>query len=423
MNTAAAAQVNSTGLAALAERITASGWTLYFEVTPLFEEYWTGIPVVAAGLGQALLTLLPANTVFFRRHDIVSTEAVRDAFARESGLYLARNFDQGHARLGHVPLPALGAPAAGIYPSVKPVHSLFAVECSIYHDISTLLLPQYHTPANISHHLTQMADDLRTNRLTFGVSQATADDLVCYLGASGDEVSIARNGVSWPWWFPVQLKNEPPANSGVPYFMVLGTREPRKNLVRVFEALEIFPEIVERAQILFVGANGWLWERQSVPKIVEELVAARKIVFTGYLSSFEKYRLLAGAEASIYSSLFEGFGLPVLESLSVGTPCIASWSSAIPEVGQDACFYFDPLSAEDLGLAIQRVQRSNPKGSAVYAELCKSISAEFTWPAMLEGILSRLVPALAAAEHSGRNASTRDTDPVRRSRSRLPRAG
>jgi len=390
-------ETTGAALAAMAERITAAGWTLYFEVSPLFEERWTGIPVVAAGLGQALLALLPENTVFFYRNDIVATEAVRDAFERESGLYLERQFHQGHARLGSVPLAAARSATAGLYPSVKPVNSLFAVECSIYHDVSTLLLPHYHTAANVGHHLTQMTDDLRTNCVTFGVSQATVDDMVCYLGASGDDVAVARNGVAWPWWFPVQLKNEPPANNGVPYCIVLGTREPRKNLARVFDALALFPEIIEHAQVLFVGSNGWLPERHSAPKMIDELVAAGKIVFTGYVCSFEKYRLLAGAELSIYPSLFEGFGLPVLESLSVGTPCVASWSSAIPEVGRDACFYFDPLSAEDLGLTIRRVQRSNPRGTAAYATQCEAIAAEFTWQAMLETVLGRLVPALAAA--------------------------
>jgi glycosyltransferase involved in cell wall biosynthesis len=105
-----------------------------------------------------------------------------------------------------------------------------------------------------------------------------------------------------------------------------------------------------------------------------------------------------GASASIYASLFEGFGLPVLESLSVGTPCVASWSSAIPEVGGDACFWFDPLSAENLGLALLRVAAENPKVFSAHAARCRAIVEKFTWEAMLERILERVVPALGAMD-------------------------
>jgi glycosyltransferase involved in cell wall biosynthesis len=381
----------------LAGQVAAAGWTLHFDVSPLFDQHWTGIPRVAAGLAETLLDVLPDRTAFFFRQDLVATDAVRDALARESGLYLERDFQQGHARAGPVPLPTRYTQGAGIYPSVKLVKALFPVECSIYHDISTLLLPQYHTLDNIRHHLAGLVEDIRTNAVTFGVSQATVDDLVAYLGAREDQVFVAGNGVSWPWWFPVQLGNERPAFGGDSYWLVLGTREPRKNLTRVFEAIQLFPEIVERSRLVFVGKSGWLADRQAVPDGLGELVARGRMVFTGYVSSYEKYRLLAGADATIYPSLFEGFGLPVLESLSVGTPCVASWSSAMPEVGGDACRYFDPLSAEDLGLAISRLQLDNPKRSPGYAALCKAISSRFSWPEMLRTMLGQLIPVLNSA--------------------------
>jgi glycosyltransferase involved in cell wall biosynthesis len=383
-------------LSALAARITAAGWPLYYDVSPMFDEHWTGIPYVAAGLCDALLTLLPDNTQFFYRHDLVAPEAVRDALARESGLYLERNFFQGHARIGPVPLPTGRIPTAGIYPSVKLANALFSVECSLYHDISTLILPQYHRIENVRHHLSGLAEDIRTNAVTFAVSRAPADDLVCYLDAPPERVAVAGNGVSWPWWFPIHLANEPP-ETDEPYLVVLGTREPRKNLARLFEALTLFPNILARSRLLVVGKAGWLTESQSVPLLVQDMIARGRIVLTGYVSGYEKYRLLARAQATIYPSLFEGFGLPVLESLSLGTPCIASWSSAIPEVGGHACFYFDPLSAEELGLTILRVQDVVPKHDADYVARCRVTASGFTWTGMLGGVLERLVGALSGA--------------------------
>jgi glycosyltransferase involved in cell wall biosynthesis len=355
-------------LDALRGGLAASGWQLFFDVSPMFDAEWTGIPVVAAGLAQALLALPSDDTCFFYRHHVVRTEAVRDALRRESGLYLARDFDQGHANAG--PLPILTGPQAsiGFYPSVKLVSSLFTFECSIYHDISTFMLPQYHTQANIHHHIRGLADDIRTNTITFGVSQATVDDMICYLD---------------------EAENAGPVETG-PYFVVLGTREPRKNLLLVWRALEMFPELLDEARLFIVGKKGWISQDADAFPWVSRLISRGRIVLTGYISNFEKYRLLHGALATIYPSLFEGFGLPVLESLSVGTPCIASWSSAIPVVGCEACRYFDPLSVEDFaGVVLQVLKERPPVAAAKPFEPAADV-AGWTWTNMLGDVLERI---------------------------------
>ena len=113
---------------------------------------------------------------------------------------------------------------------------------------------------------------------------------------------------------------------------------------------------------------GWLEEQHLLPPKLEPALAAGKILFTGFVSDAVKYRLLAGAEATLYPSLFEGFGLPVLESLAAGTPCVASWSSSIPEVGGALCSYFDPFSAADMQRALREMlARRKAEGPALAA--------------------------------------------------------
>ncbi|MBV9735380.1 MAG: hypothetical protein JO209_05680, partial [Acidisphaera sp.] len=233
-------------LAPLCQEIEQAGWMLHYDVSTLLEANWTGIPIVAAALARVLLRRLPGNLRFFHDHLLVDTAAVSDALGRGSGIFLGRDLRQGRAQ---APLALFeseaGAVTAGIYPSVKRVSQLFAVECSLYHDVSTLITPQFHTIENIRHHGRGLVDDIRTNAVTFGVSEATVGDLRAYLGAEADRTFVACNGVEWPWWYPVQAENDVDPGRLDRYLLVLGTLEPRKNLSRVFEMLAMFPEVLE----------------------------------------------------------------------------------------------------------------------------------------------------------------------------------
>lgn len=393
-------------LGSLCRAVKLLGCKLYLDVSPLMEEHWTGIPVVAAGLARTLLAWLPEHAEFFHDHHVVNRDALEDALVRGSGLYLRRDFERGEGQAGPLSLLDAGALAAGIYPSVKRVSQIFPIECSIVHDISTLITPQFHTATNIRYHMRPMVDDLTTNTLTFGVSEATVEDVKAYLGAPPDRVHVAYNGVTWPWWFEVQAANEIDPREVEPYFLILGTREPRKNIMRVIELLMLFPELLDHYRFVIAGKMGWLEDQQAIPPVLNQAIRRGRIQFPGYVSEYEKYKLLRAAEASIYPSYFEGFGLPVLESLSVGTPCIASFSSSIPEVGGDACIYFDPFSAESLYSAVRLVQESRPKQSPDFQAACARVSARFTWDNMLGQILHRLMPEMEALAEatSGRTA-------------------
>jgi glycosyltransferase involved in cell wall biosynthesis len=143
---------------------------------------------------------------------------------------------------------------------------------------------------------------------------------------------------------------------------------------------------------------GWLEEQHMLPPSLEQAVAAGRILFTGFLDDRAKFLAIAGAQATIYPSIFEGFGLPVLESLAAGTPCVASWSSAIPEAGGDCCAYFDPLSAADLERALRAMLERRAREGAALSQACRAHAARFTWDAALAAIAGPLRKLLLARD-------------------------
>ncbi len=365
-----------------------SGATIYFDLSPLREANWTGIPIVAAGLARALLDTMPRHLKFFSGYDIIDPGAVADALRRNTGLFLDRDIEQAYAHAGKLPVFGEAGHTIGFFPSVKPLRGAFDTEISVFHDLSTLTLPLMHIRGNVVHHTEAMLADLASNDLTVTVSEATRGDLLAYLGADPARVVAAPNGVAWPAWYEAAARNLGGPVGAEPYFLILGTREPRKNITKVFELLERFPEHLDTHRFVFAGKMGWLEEQHALPRALEPFVDNGRILFPGFIDEPAKYALLRHAEATLYPSIYEGFGLPVIESLSVGTPCVASWSSAIPEVGGDVCEYFDPLDAADFHGAIGALLAR--RGPALDAA-CRERAQAFTWRATLGVILERLL--------------------------------
>lgn len=132
-----------------------------------------------------------------------------------------------------------------------------------------------------------------------------------------------------------------------PFLLSVGTIEPRKNLLTLLKSYESFRRQSEQPlQWVLVGKKGW--KNESFFQALEVSPFRGDIILTGYTERLELPVLYSMARIFIYPSLYEGFGLPVLEAMSCGAPVLISNSSSLPEVGGDAACYFDPTSEEEL---------------------------------------------------------------------------
>jgi hypothetical protein len=350
-----------------------------FEMSPLFEHHWSGIPIVTAQIAKYCLADAEIDWKFLYGSVVVPHDLVELLLLRRSGAALTDRLIELAEEEQLISLADAGRRAC-IWPNVKSMAGKFAREAFIVHDLSTLLMPEYHHGDSIAHHANRIMNDCQTSEHVFCVSEATRSDVVNYLGVPLADTSVLPLGVDYD---EADLFQETLARQGLdiePYIVVLGTIEPRKNGRIVIEMLARNPAIARHYRCVFIGRDGWLDEKERLlAQLREAGVPVDRVVFTGFVDDSTKLRLLLNCSFAIYPSFFEGFGLPVLEAAVLGKICVASNTSSIVEVAPDSCIFFDPTDAESLAVAVQaaRVQ-TTVSGSAQlsYSELMANIATK-----------------------------------------------
>ena len=250
---------------------------------------------------------------------------------------------------------AFAAPFASSCPTVVTVH-----------DLSFLRYPSAFRPFNRSYlSLITKASTRRAARV-IAVSASTRQDVITLLGVPADRVIAIPNGIT-PEFSPAD-PGEVSAfrqRAGLPerYILFLGTLEPRKNLVRLLEAYALLRSWDQGSSaaasapavppLVIAGAKGWFY--QEIFARVDDLGLADQVVFPGFVPVEELPWWYRGAELFVYPSLFEGFGLPVLEAMACGTPTITSRASSLPEVAGEGAILVDPEDVKQLAEAIHQV--------------------------------------------------------------------
>lgn len=357
--------------------------SLTLDITPLVESQWTGIPVFTRRLVQALDPHVSLSFCFGANR--VPADAVRQAIRISTGTYLRDAI--------HTPVLTLEAEAGRraldpaiplLYPSVKPSPGTAAREASTIHDISTLVMPDTHMPENVAFHLDPLRDQLASDEVVFCCSEATREALCTYVPWVRPKARIMYQYVDWPEGFETLDRNQPAISLGR-YAVVIGTVEPRKNLRLLLRALERPAMAGDDLHFVVIGARGWMAD-QAVAQLSPE--AQARITFTGFISEFAKYRLLRHAEFLVYPSVYEGFGIPAVEAMSLGKPVLASLSSSFPEVIGPAGLFFDPFSVDGFAAALEEM--SNPACQAELAVHARPQAARFDAAGMAAPVLEWL---------------------------------
>lgn len=171
-----------------------------------------------------------------------------------------------------------------------------------------------------------------------------------------------------------------------PYIIYIGTLQPRKNLLRLFEALARIENLnlVVAGKSSGEGREGWKY--QEILDSPARLGIKERVIFTGFVPGEDLPHLLSGALAFIQPSLWEGFGIPVLEAMACGVPVLVSNVSSLPEVVGKAGLTFDPYSVDQIEQAIRTIT-SDRKLAQKYSKLGLERVKKFSWDKMAKTVL------------------------------------
>lgn len=218
-------------------------------------------------------------------------------------------------------------------------------------------------------------------------SNATTQDLHELMGIPPDQVTTVPLGVC-DTFFPQPLESATRVRTkyGLPnkFFLYVGTLEPRKNLARVVRAWDNIADDTPE-DLVIAGRVGWKTEELNT--VIAAARHGNRIYRPGFIETDDLPVLLSAAQAFVWPSLYEGFGLPVLEAMACGTPVITSSTTSLPEVAGDAALLVDPCDEDKIAQAMTKL--SSDKGlRAELSDSGRQRASEFTWKRCAKETLS-----------------------------------
>ena len=213
-------------------------------------------------------------------------------------------------------------------------------------------------------------------------SQFSREEIVKYYPDFADKIRVVPCGVDTGRFAPcrdAQKIAEVREKHGLhePYFLYLGTLEPRKNLERLVDAYALYAGQYDApADLVLAGGKGWLYD--GIFARVKALGLEERVRFTQYIEEADLCALMSGALAFVFPSLYEGFGMPPLEAMACGPPVLVSDAASLPEVTGDAAVIVPPEDTEAIAMGLGRLHEDAPLRERLSGEgLARA--QHFTW--------------------------------------------
>lgn len=304
-------------------------------------------------LRSAPVANLPKENNYFKYEIVPQKGLWRDLFF-PIHLYLHKKID------------VLFCPAHYI-PRFCPVPTVVTI-----HDVAYEFFPNEFKKEDLYKLKNWTRDAVRKARNVIAVSKTTAADLQKVYDVPAEKITTVYNGYA----SIEESSDESLQSFGLKpkkYFLYIGTLQPRKNIPTLIQAFAEFHKTHPDIHLALVGRKGWMYD--SIFEEVIRLKLEKAVTFTGYVKSVEKF--YTNALAYILPSLYEGFGMPVIEAMYYGCPVIVSQTSALEEVADGACLSFPPHDTMALAQTLEKVLVPSVRQTLI--EKGKERAKEFSW--------------------------------------------
>jgi len=261
-----------------------------------------------------------------------------------------------------------------LLPRLYRVKSVFTL-----HDLTFLVCPETSQTLNRWLRTLMIPRFLRAADAVIAASECTKRDAVRLCGLDERKIEVIYLGAS-PRFCPAapDVMSVARQKYGLPgsFILSVGTIEPRKNLTSLLEAYRTLRVEGFEGKLVIVGKKGWLYE--GFFRRLRELGLEDEVILTGFVPDEDLPALYSAADLFVYPSLYEGFGLPLLEAMACGVPVVCSSTSSLPEIAGRAAVMVDPLEISQLARALERVLGDSNLRASMHQEGLKQ-AAHFSW--------------------------------------------
>lgn len=255
-------------------------------------------------------------------------------------------------------------------------------------DLSYLHYPQTFKKNDL-YQLTKWTEySVKKAKKVITISNSSKNDIIKYYKVRPEKVKVVHLGLKNLSMNAPSEKDLKEFGVNQKFILFVGTLQPRKNISRLIEAFSRLPkEISSDHQLVIIGKKGWLYE--DILSAPEKYNVKDKVVFLDYISDEDLPNFYRKAEVFVLPSLYEGFGLPVLEAMRYGCPVITSSVSSLPEAGGDAAQYFKPEDVDDIKKSIEKVLTDSALREKMI-ERGREHYKKFTWEKAAKEVLSAI---------------------------------
>lgn len=216
------------------------------------------------------------------------------------------------------------------------------------------------------------------------ISNSSKNDIIKYYQIPEEKIVVVYPGIKE---IEVSKMNKIPAKYKIQgdFILYIGTLQPRKNLTRLIEAISIIKN--KKITLVIIGKKGWQYE--EILAAPDTYGVKDRVEFLDFVPDEDLPSFYQNALCYVLPSLYEGFGLPILEAMQYGCPVLTSNVSSLPEAGGDAALYFDPMNVDDIAHKIDKVEEDNKLREEMKRKGLAHVK-KFSWEKSAEHVLAIL---------------------------------